>query len=221
VYLTIRVLQTETFRAHEGFTLADLTRLPAGTLSYELFQCTHVGELRRLVARDMGVEDADQLRLWIITQPWAESVAAPRELLMDKLPHGPPATLVSQLQCHSDGIQTVRLWAERSGDGGFGPAGAGRRDKQPGAVARLKRTVEGEALPEITLAPDPLDRDPEARLEGEADEAEAQQKSMIVFAKFLDPSTGRIRFLTHLVADARTPLNALFRVSGRRICSCW
>jgi hypothetical protein len=113
---------------------------------YDMYQSTTVAAFTALVARDLGLPDPSRLRLWAISQPWADSPSAPRELLRPLLPPdhplavlhhqvlaqqglGPAAagalladqemTLAVALRSHQDGVGEARVWAEVSGDGGL------------------------------------------------------------------------------------------------------
>ena len=61
---------------------------------YDVFQSTSVAAFTAIVAHDLGLPDASRLRLWAVTQPWADSPSAPRELLRPLLPPNHPLAIL-------------------------------------------------------------------------------------------------------------------------------
>jgi len=109
LYITLRVFTSPSFRNHQGFGVVDPTTTPP--LSYDIQQMTTVTKVRAMIAKDLNLPSPDHLRLWVVTQQWAESPAAPRLLLTDDM--GP---LLVPTTNHLDGVGVVRVWAEVSGD---------------------------------------------------------------------------------------------------------
>jgi len=131
LYLTVKVIRSQSLSMHRGFGIVDTT--DTEMLSYELFHCTTLAKLKEMLVRDLGLPSADYLRLWVFTQPWPDTVLCPREILANETSsqQQPPAdnnaadedlnspTLFSLLQLHMDGLGVARVWAECSSDGGF------------------------------------------------------------------------------------------------------
>lgn len=53
---------------------------PLPCLTFEILRCTTLEEMETLVARTLKV-DSNEIRLWVITQPFTDSPLAPRQLL--------------------------------------------------------------------------------------------------------------------------------------------
>ena len=129
LYLTVKVIRSQSLSNHRGFGIVDTT--DTQMLSYELFHCTTLAKLKEMLVRDLDLPSADYLRLWVFTQPWPDTVLCPREILANETPNQqqPPAdnadedlnspTLFSLLQLHMDGLGVARVWAECASDGGF------------------------------------------------------------------------------------------------------
>lgn len=154
---------------------------------YEVFQCMTVAAFRAILAKDLNLSSPNHLRLWIVTQPWADSPAAPRELIRTvPLPDHPALpddfnyeelplsvleehqTLAMALGAHMDCLDEVRVWAEVAGDGGLTVAEGGKeggREKGKGPSGKALKTlvpVSGEAELDISpqtlrMLPDPTD----------------------------------------------------------------
>ncbi|KAM3573011.1 hypothetical protein VYU27_005005 [Nannochloropsis oceanica] len=147
---------------------------------YEVFQCMTVAAFRRLLARDLlppslTFSSSSSLRLWTVTQPWADLPAAPRELVRSLPPSDHPSlpedldwaeasietleehqTLAMALDAHVDSVGEARVWVEIAGDGGLKSATGGGK-----ARAGLVRVGKEEALevtpPGLRMLPDPLE----------------------------------------------------------------
>lgn len=215
-HMTLKIVTTESLRSHQGFGVVDPTdKALCGVMTLELPQCTRLSSLRSQVATYMGLASPDRVRLWVFTQPWAESVSAPRVLLTDPA-DGPSPSILPLLGPHMDGINEVRLWAEIGGDGGYQQAPQ-VVDEEEGMVVvaesdALEPTSGGHALVHPTVMPEPLlPVDPLAPDHQPPIPPPDPNHWAVLFLKFCEPGQGgRVRHLTHVVVKGSEPLARLF-----------